>query len=177
MHQGTNRLYRDINSPIGPLRLVGRGDNLHYLIILKAQQFPRDKIGEWIEESSSFGSIIEQLDSYFNNQTKYLSIPTILIGTDFQKQVWKELQKIPFGETRTYAEVALSIGRPTASRAVGTAIGANPIPVVIPCHRVIGSNQSLTGFSGGLENKAFLLRLEGAKIIDGRVLNKSNRTA
>ena len=81
----------------------------------------------------------------------------LLIGTDFHKQVWKELQKIPFGETRTYAEVALSIGRRTASRAVGTAIGANPIPVVIPCHRVIGSNQSLTGFSGGLENKAFLL--------------------
>ena len=117
------------------------------------------------------------MDAYFNNQTKYFSIPTISIGTDFQKQVWEELQKIPFGETRTYAEVALSIGRPKAVRAVGAAIGANPIPIIIPCHRVIGSNQSLTGFSGGLENKAFLLRHEGAKIIDGLVSEKRNRAA
>ena len=132
MHQGTKRSYRDIDSPIGSLRLVGSGDSLHYLVILKAQQL-RDNVGEWIEESSGFGSIVDQLDAYFNNQTKYFSIPTILIGTDFQKQVWEELQKIPFGETRTYAEVALSIGRPKAVRAVGTAIGANPIPVIVPC--------------------------------------------
>ena len=170
MRQLTKRLYRDIESPIGPLRLVGSGDCLQYLVILKAQQ-PRDNMGEWIEESSSFGSIVAQLDAYFNNQTKYFSIPRFLTGSDFQKRVWEELDKIPFGETRTYAEVALSIRRPTAVRAVGKAIGANPIPVVIPCHRVIGSNQSLTGFSGGLENKAFLLRHEGAKIIDGRLLN------
>ena len=98
-------------------------------------------------------------------------------GTGFQKRVWEELQKIPLGETKTYAEVASSIRRPQAVRAVGTAIGANPIPVVIPCHRVIGSNQSLTGFSGGLEKKAFLLRHEGAKIIDGLVLDKVNRAA
>jgi Methylated DNA-protein cysteine methyltransferase len=110
MHQGTKRSYRDIDSPIGPLRLVGSGDSLQYLVILKAQQL-RDNVGEWIEESSGFGSIVDQLDAYFNNQTKYFSIPAILIGTDFQKQVWEELRKIPFGETRTYAEVALSIGR------------------------------------------------------------------
>lgn len=176
MHQGTKRSYRDIDSPIGPLRLVGSGDSLQYLVILKTQQL-RDNMSESIEKYSGFGSIVDQLDAYFNNQTKYFSIPTILIGTDFQKQVWEELRKIPFGETRTYAEVALSIGRPKAVRAVGTAIGANPIPVIVPCHRVIGSNQSLTGFSGGLENKAFLLRHEGAKIIDGLVLEKRNRAA
>ena len=176
MHQGTKRLYRDIDSPIGPLRLVGSGDSLHYLVILKAQR-PKDNMGELIEDSSSFGSIVEQLNAYFDNEIKYLSIPTLFAGTDFQKRVWEELQKIPFGETKTYAEVASSIRRPKAVRAVGTAIGANPIPVVIPCHRVIGSNQSLTGFSGGLENKAFLLRHEGAKIIDGLVLDKRNRAA
>ncbi|MAI12407.1 MAG: cysteine methyltransferase, partial [Rhodospirillaceae bacterium] len=87
MYQGTKRSYRDIDSPIGPLRLVGSGDSLQYLVILKAQQL-RENMGEWIEESSGFGSIVDQLDAYFNNQTKYFSIPTILIGTDFQKQVW-----------------------------------------------------------------------------------------
>ena len=93
MHQGTKRLYRDIDSPIGPLRLVGSSDSLHYLVILKAQQ-PKDNMGELIEDSSSFGSIVEQLNAYFDNETKYLSIPTLFTGTDFQKRVWEELQKI-----------------------------------------------------------------------------------
>ena len=79
MHQGTKRLYRDIDSPIGPLRLVGSGDSLQHLVILKGQQI-KDNMGEWIEESSGCGSIVDQLDAYFNNQTKYFSIPTILIG-------------------------------------------------------------------------------------------------
>ena len=174
MNQKTKLSYRDFDSPIGPLRLVGNGDTLHYLFILQAKQ-PKNYMGEWVEERSSFKSIVEQLNAYFDNQTCYLNICTFLTGTDFQKRVWKELQKIPFGETKTYAEVAVSSRRPKAVRAVGTAIGANPIPVVIPCHRVIGSNQSLTGFSGGLDNKAFLLRHEGAKIKDGRVLDKSNQ--
>ena len=163
MHQGTKRSYRDIDSPIGPLRLVGSGDSLHYLVILKAQQL-RDNVGEWIEESSGFGSIVDQLDAYFNNQTKYFSIPAILIGTDFQKQVREELRKIPFGETRTYAEVALSIGRPKAVRAVGAAIGANPILVIVPCHRVIGSTGHLHGYRWGLDIKKSLLAAEGAPV-------------
>ena len=176
MYQETRLLYRDFDSPIGRLRLVGNEETLHYLFILKAQQ-PKNFTGEWVEGRSSFGSIVEKLNAYFDTPTRYLNISTFLTGTDFQKRVWKELQKIPFGETKTYSEVALLIRRPMAVRAVGTAIGANPIPVVIPCHRVIGSNQSLTGFSGGLNNKAFLLRHEGAKIIDGLVLDKRNQVA
>jgi len=89
----------------------------------------------------------------------------VLTGTDFQKRVWTTLRSIPFGETRSYGWLAGEIGRPTASRAVGAANGANPIPVIIPCHRVIGANGALTGFGGGIETKQFLLGHEGAFVI------------
>ena len=103
-----------------------------------------------------------QLAEYFEGDRKTFSLPLAFVGTPFQQSVWRALLKIPFGETRTYGEIARALGQPTASRAVGAANGKNPISIVAPCHRVIGSSGKLTGFAGGLKAKAFLLRLEGA---------------
>ncbi len=104
--------------------------------------------------------MIRQLEEYFAGTRKQFDIPLALRGTPFQLEVWHALQQIPYGETRTYAGIAHAIGRPTATRAVGAANGANPIPIIVPCHRVIGSNGSLTGFGGGIDVKRRLLDLE-----------------
>jgi methylated-DNA-[protein]-cysteine S-methyltransferase len=101
-----------------------------------------------------------QLNSYFMDKSQRFSLSLDFVGTEFQKKVWKALLAIPFGETRTYAEIAKQIGNPKAVRAVGAAVGRNPISVIAPCHRVIGTNGKLTGFAGGLEAKTFLLELE-----------------
>lgn len=103
----------------------------------------------------------KQLTEYFNNERTVFDVPLDLIGTDFQISVWQELLNIPFGKTRTYKEQAIALGNLKAIRAVATANGANRIPVIVPCHRIIGSDGSLTGFSGGLWRKQFLLELEG----------------
>jgi methylated-DNA-[protein]-cysteine S-methyltransferase len=103
---------------------------------------------------------IEQLTEYFAGKRKTFDLKLAPNGTPFQQDVWRELQKIPYGETRSYAQIANAIQRPSATRAVGAANGANPIPIIIPCHRVIGSNGKLTGFGGGIPMKRFLLDLE-----------------
>ncbi len=103
---------------------------------------------------------VKQLDEYFSGKRKVFDLPLNPAGTDFQKKVWKELQKIPYGQTRTYKEVASLIGNINAARAVGNANNRNPIAIIIPCHRVIGSNKKLTGYAGGLDKKANLLKLE-----------------
>lgn len=103
----------------------------------------------------------EQLQEYFEGRRSSFDLPLAPEGTDFQKLVWEELLKIPYGESRTYSEIAVAIGRPKASRAVGNAINKNPIAIIIPCHRVIGKDGNLRGYAGGLELKEMLLRLEG----------------
>lgn len=103
----------------------------------------------------------EELTAYFAGKLRQFSVPVYLLGTPFQVQVWTALREIGYGELRTYAQVAAAIGRPAAVRAVGAANGANPVPVIVPCHRVIGTNGTLTGYGGGLEMKAMLLRREG----------------
>lgn len=103
----------------------------------------------------------EQLQEYFEGSRSSFDLPLAPEGTDFQKLVWEELLKIPYGESRTYSEIAVAIGRPKASRAVGNAINKNPIAIIIPCHRVIGKDGNLRGYAGGLELKEMLLRLEG----------------
>jgi methylated-DNA-[protein]-cysteine S-methyltransferase len=113
-----------------------------------------------IKETSLIKETAKQLDEYFNKKRKVFDLPIILHGTEFQVNVWKALQKIPYGETRSYGEIAAKTGNPKASRAVGMANNRNPIPIIIPCHRVIGSNGSLTGYAGGLELKQQLLELE-----------------
>lgn len=116
------------------------------------------------QETELSGQAYVQLQEYFRGKRKVFTVPVCLAGTDFQKKVWRELQKIPYGETRTYQQIAEAVGNEKACRAVGMANNRNPIVIMIPCHRVIGANGSLTGYAGGLEKKEALLRLEGCNI-------------
>jgi methylated-DNA-[protein]-cysteine S-methyltransferase len=111
-------------------------------------------------DDDAVADVAEQLQEYFRGERRTFDLPLAPRGTEFQMDVWRALQRIPYGETRSYSGIAREIGRPAAVRAVGAANGANPIPIVIPCHRVVGSNGSLTGFGGGIETKRWLLALE-----------------
>ncbi len=145
------------SSPVGLLLLAvsERG--------LVALEFGRGKIpAAWVESKEKIVSCARQLEEYFAGRRRRFDLPLDLQGTDFQKRCWQELLKIPYGETRSYADIARAIGNPAAVRAVGLANGRNPIAIIVPCHRVIGSDGSLTGYGGGLETKRKLLELEGA---------------
>jgi methylated-DNA-[protein]-cysteine S-methyltransferase len=111
-------------------------------------------------DDRAVADVAAQLQQYFRGERRAFDLPLAPRGTEFQQLVWSALQRIPYGETRSYSDIAREIGRPAAVRAVGAANGANPIPIVIPCHRVVGSNGSLTGFGGGIETKRWLLALE-----------------
>jgi methylated-DNA-[protein]-cysteine S-methyltransferase len=151
--------YTEMESPVGRLRLVGDEDGLRQVWFLEGRH-PKATLEGWKEERSHFAEAIRQLEAYFRGELKEFDLPVRMEGTEFQLSVWKELRKIPYGETRTYGELAKTIGNPKAMRAVGLANGQNPIPIIVPCHRVIGSDGSLTGFGGGIENKKKLLELE-----------------
>ncbi|MXZ32141.1 MAG: methylated-DNA--[protein]-cysteine S-methyltransferase [Gammaproteobacteria bacterium] len=153
----TYYIYTD--SPIGSLLLAGDGDNLHTLGFPGGKMQRRHEPG-WIEDAAPFAQAIEQLRAYFAGELERFDLPLAPAGTEFQRKVWAALQDIPYGETRSYGELARQVGNGKASRAVGAANGRNPIPVIIPCHRVVGSDGSLTGFGGGLETKRRLLDLE-----------------
>ncbi|MCL6518062.1 methylated-DNA--[protein]-cysteine S-methyltransferase [Alicyclobacillus sp.] len=137
-----------------------------------------EALGEWIAQQHGpvtlafnpevAGPACTEILEYLKGQRREFSIPLAMHGTDFQVRVWEALRQIPFGEVRTYKEIAREVGRPTAVRAVAAANGANPLPIVVPCHRVIGSDCSLTGYSGGLFIKARLLELEGHRLFNGR---------
>jgi methylated-DNA-[protein]-cysteine S-methyltransferase len=146
-------------TPVGPLRFVGSEIGLSTVWFLRGRKDEKPHT-EWKEDIAFFSEVIRQLREYFAGARRDFEIPLLMEGTDFQKRVWKNLQKIPYGETISYGELANRIGDPKAVRAVGAANGQNPIPIIVPCHRVIGSNGSLTGFGGGLENKRKLLDLE-----------------
>lgn len=148
-------------SPIGKLKLVASDAGLA-AILWENDREDRVPLGAMTEQPDH-PVLVEakhQLDDYFAGTRTQFDLPLDFRGTDFQKSVWAALLTIPAGETRSYAEIAVQIGRPTACRAVGAANGKNPISIVAPCHRVIGSDGSLTGFAGGLEGKKFLLELE-----------------
>ena len=148
-------------SPVGTLKLVASERGL--AAILWEQDRPdRVRLGEMREDADHpvLAETRRQLGEYFAGTRDRFDLPLDFHGTDFQKSVWAALLAIPFGQTRSYAEIAASIGRPAATRAVGAANGKNPISIVAPCHRVIGSDGSLTGFAGGLEGKKYLLDLE-----------------
>ena len=150
-------------SPVGKLKLVASDKGLA-AILWENDREDRVKLGAMTEQPDH-PVLVEtkrQLGEYFAGQRTAFDLPLDFHGTDFQKSVWAALLRIPFGETRSYAEIARELGRPTASRAVRAANGKNPISIVAPCHRVIGTNGALTGFAGGLDGKAFLLELEGA---------------
>jgi methylated-DNA-[protein]-cysteine S-methyltransferase len=119
---------------------------------------------EWRLDNSAFLEVVDQLQSYFAGERTNFDLPLLLEGTDFQKKVWTALQEIPYGETISYKKLAETVGSPKGVRAVGAANGANPIPIIIPCHRVIGHDGSLTGFGGGLPLKKQLLELESHQL-------------
>ena len=152
--------YRYQESPIGRLLLVGDDAGLRQLLM----DIPTEPwvIGEqWLPAQTQLDTVCRQLDEYFAGRRQRFDLRLAPLGTAFQRSVWRGLLEIPFGQTWSYGQLARHIGSPQAMRAVGAANGANPIAVIQPCHRVIGSNGSLTGFSGGLERKTLLLELEG----------------
>ncbi len=148
-------------SPIGELLLVEEYGKLEQLVFPRHHQ-NREIDPQWVQNKDPFEDVIKQLESYFVGNLKEFSLNINPIGTEFQKQVWHHLLKIPYGTTTYYGELAKKIGNPKASRAIGMANAKNPIPVIVPCHRVIGKNGALTGFVGGLDTKEKLLKLEGA---------------
>ena len=150
--------YRTMDSPVGTLTLAGRGTTLTNLR-MEDQTYEPDRFG-WQHDDGAFDDAVEQLQAYFAGELTSFSLRMELAGTAFQRRVWEALQTIPYGETRSYAEIARQVGAPGAFRAVGLANGHNPIGIVVPCHRVIGANGSLTGYGGGLDRKRTLLELE-----------------
>lgn len=150
--------YRTIDSPIGPLTLAGCDSALTNLRMVDQTYEPSR--ADWSPNSRAFNEGVEQLDAYFAGELTDFDIELDLRGTEFQRRVWKALLTIPYGETRSYGEIAEQIGAAGAARAVGLANGHNPIAIIVPCHRVIGANGSLTGFGGGLGRKRTLLELE-----------------
>jgi methylated-DNA-[protein]-cysteine S-methyltransferase len=153
--------YKTIPSPLGELKLIASDQGL--TAILWENDDPKRVQQGVMAENKTHPILIEterQLQDYFSGKLEQFSLPLHFIGTAFQRQVWTALLGIPFGETRTYGQIAQHIGHPKAVRAVGAANGRNPISIVTPCHRVIGSDGKLTGFAGGLKAKAYLLALE-----------------
>ena len=151
--------YCYFDTPIGELLLAGEQDELA-LIGFPEGSMRRDPAPDWIYNEVPLATVRQQLSEYFAGERKRFDVPLALEGTEFQVSVLKALLDIPYGETTSYGAIAKQIGRPKAVRAVGAANGRNPIPIIVPCHRVIGSSGDLTGFGGGLDTKAALLRLE-----------------
>jgi methylated-DNA-[protein]-cysteine S-methyltransferase len=153
--------HRTVPSPVGPLLIAASDAGLHAL------EFPsnRHPVKHWSPWESGDHAVLRetqsQLDAYFAGTLTTFDLPLAPRGTAFQEQVWTTLAAIPYGNTWSYLDLANALGKPTATRAVGAANGRNPLPIVLPCHRVIGANGALTGFGGGLPTKEFLLRLEG----------------
>ena len=152
--------YRYIDSPIGNLLLAGDEAGLRIIGFPQGKGHVEPQI-HWHEYARGFVEVESQLRDYFAGHRHYFDLRLAPAGTEFQQAVWQGLQTIGYGETRSYRDIAEQIERPRAVRAVGAANGRNPLPIVIPCHRVIGSDGSLTGFGGGLDTKRFLLELEG----------------
>lgn len=163
-NSGTNlpvTRYSRLPSPVGDLLLVGDGSCLQ-MIGFSQGKGSRSPDRRWVEDDAALAPVRCQLEEYFAGTRQIFELALAPGGTEFQQAVWNALRDIPFGETRSYGQIAEQIGRPRAVRAVGAANGANPLPIVVPCHRVIGANGKLTGFGGGLPAKEQLLALEGA---------------
>lgn len=157
-------VYKKFKSPVGVLTLVA-GDDALVAVLWQDDDPQRVRLGALQEnaEHSVLQEAERQLQAYFAGQKRAFSLPLNPAGTAFQQQVWKALQAIPYGQKRSYAQIATQINRPKAARAVGAASGRNPLSIIIPCHRVVGANGKLTGFAGGLEVKAHLLDFESKR--------------
>jgi methylated-DNA-[protein]-cysteine S-methyltransferase len=160
--------YEYLKSPVGTLKLVASDRGLT-AILWENDNPQRVKLGPLFEtkEHPMLRETAKQLNEYFAGRRRIFSLPFDRRGTPFQNAVWEALSTIPFGETRSYAQIARQVGSPQAVRAVGAANGRNPISIIVPCHRVVGSNGKLTGFAGGLETKARLLEMESASAHGG----------
>jgi methylated-DNA-[protein]-cysteine S-methyltransferase len=153
--------YDIIESPVCQILLAGDEKGLKHVIFLKGEK--QVEVQEnWVKNKEFFKKTKRQLEAYFSGKLKSFDLKLASEGTDFQKAVWKALCEIPYGETRTYKDIAESIGKPKACRAVGFANNRNPIAIIVPCHRVIGSTGKLVGYASGLDVKEFLLKLEKA---------------
>ena|ERR1035438_5530633 len=159
--------YSRMKSPVGPL-LLGMADS--ELVVLAFDRGMPERVAgrpvTWRESPEATAGVRQQMEEYFAGGRRIFTISLDLRGTDFQKRCWKELLRIPYGETRSYAQIARAVGSPNAYRAVGQANHYNPIAIVVPCHRVLAAGTRLGGYGGGLATKAFLLRLEGAEFRD-----------
>ena len=168
--------YRFVASPLGRVIAAGDREGLRRLDFLIGRHGAISVPPDW-EENPAFPLLRraeEQLTAYFEGKRRSFSLPLAPVGTPFQRRVWSELQRIPYGETLSYSELARRAGRPRAIRAAGAANGKNPISIVIPCHRVVGKDGSLTDYGGGLEKKAALLELEGA-LVRGHLRTRPSR--
>lgn len=162
------RSHTVIDSPYGPLTLVATDGVLSALYMSEQRHRPpQGTFGE--VDARPFGGVIDQLDEYFAGERTEFDVSLRLDGTPFQRGVWEQLRAIPYGETRSYGQLADALGKSGASRAVGLANGKNPVSIIVPCHRVIGSTGSLTGYGGGLDRKQRLLVFEGAAAVGARV--------
>lgn len=150
--------YTYVDSPVGSLLLYGRGA-LEGLVFPEGK-YAREPDPSWTADPDAFPRVRNQLSLYFKGRLRRFDLDLDMAGTPFQKEVWQALTRIPYGATVTYGELAREMGNPNGARAVGLANGKNPIPIIVPCHRVIGKDGSLTGFGGGLPVKRFLLDLE-----------------
>jgi methylated-DNA-[protein]-cysteine S-methyltransferase len=152
-----------MESPVGPLLLAGDANALRGVSFESSQRATSPPPG-WKQNHAAFAEVIRQSQAYFRGELKEFDLPLAMEGTEFQLRVWNALRAIPYGETISYAQLAERIGNPKAVRAVGLANGSNPIPIIVPCHRVVGSDGSLTGFGGGLSTKKMLLELESKQL-------------
>lgn len=156
--------FTEVTAPVGRLLIAGTDAGL-WLIEFERPRHPEPRVAEWeAGDTALLRETRKQLAAYFAGRLRTFDLPIAARGTAFQQRVWHSLREIPYGATRSYADIARRIGKPNATRAVGAANGRNPVPIVVPCHRVLGSDGSLTGFGGGIDTKRFLLRLEGAAI-------------
>ncbi|KUH97194.1 cysteine methyltransferase [Mycolicibacterium acapulense] len=154
--------FRVVDSPVGPLTLAGKDTRLRHLRMVD-QTYEPSREG-WIADNDAFPEAVEQLEAYFAGELTEFDLDLDMVGTPFQRKVWSALLTIPYGETRSYGEIARQIGAAGAFRAVGLANGHNPIGIIVPCHRVIGANGSLTGYGGGLDRKRALLDMEKSRV-------------
>ena len=155
--------YTALDSPVGALFLTSNGEAITELFMEKHKGGPKP-IADWRRDDSLFREAAHQLRAYFAGELTDFDLPLATGGAPFQQRVWAELLMIPYGSTISYGELARRIGNPKASRAVGAANGNNPISIIIPCHRVIGSNGKLTGYGGGIERKKYLLEFEAGTL-------------
>lgn len=159
----TTTVYCTIDSPIGPLTIAGHDGTVTHLRMVD-QAHPPTGQGEWVEATpDDFADVVVQLDRYFRGELTTFDVTIEMVGSEFQRQVWQALRDIPYGQTWSYGQLARHIGKPGASRAVGLANGRNPISIIVPCHRVIGADGSMTGYGGGIDRKVHLLDHERSR--------------